>query len=69
MSKEPFNLPATLVTPEFASILGLGLLAIALVWGNQFDVPLSEQPRIEWVRVIGFVTDETLRWLVNQKII
>lgn len=64
--KESFDLPATLVASEFASILRLGFLAIAPVGCDEFDLALGKQPLVERVRVIGFVTDEPLRRLVYE---
>jgi hypothetical protein len=67
--KEPLDLPATLVTTELTPILGLGLLPVTPVWGDEFKLALLEQTVIEWVRVISLVPDEALWRFIDQRCI
>ena len=42
VSKEPLDLLAPLVTPEFSAVLGLGLFTALPMRGGQFDVLLGQ---------------------------
>ena len=54
---------------ESVTILGLCFLAIALVRSNQIKVTFIQQTHSEWVRVIGFIADETPKRLINKYLI
>lgn len=58
--KEPLHFPAAFVAAQLATILGLGLGAVAAVRSDQFNLALIAQALVEWVGVIGLVTDEPL---------
>lgn len=64
MGKEPFNLPAPLVTPELSTVLGSGLFTVFPVRGNQLDAPLG-QFSIQRVAVIGFIPNQLFRFTLD----
>lgn len=55
--EQALDLPASLVTLEFAPVLGLGLATPAMR-SDEFDTVFVGQPGIELVRVVGFVADQ-----------
>ena len=64
--KEPFNFPASLVTPEFTSILSLWLFPVGLVWRYHLNAILIFQPLIKRVAIIGFITYQKIRCFVQK---
>lgn len=56
--KEAFDLPATLVAAQFASVLGTGLATIAAVGCDHLN-PAFSQFGIQGVGVIGTVANQT----------
>lgn len=67
--KQPFNLPTPLVTAKHSPILRRLLFPVGLVRCNQFYISLRPQSLIQRIAVVGFITDEKLRPLINQHII
>lgn len=64
-SEEPLDLPAPLVTPELALVLGLFLLPVLAVWGDHIDAFLGEH-FVEWIGAVGSVPDQPLGLLVQE---
>jgi hypothetical protein len=58
--KESLDDPAALISAQPPTILGLGLLAIRLVWRNQFNALIAKLS-IQRIAVIHLVTDQVLR--------
>ncbi len=58
LGEQPFNLPASFVSSEFASVLRRGSDAIALVWGNQLNA-IGRELVIERITVIGTIPDKS----------
>ena len=56
-SEEALDFPSALVAPQGAPILSFGSLAVAPVRGDHLDAVFA-QPLIEWITVVGAVTDE-----------
>jgi hypothetical protein len=65
--KEALDLPTTLVTTQLTPILRLWFFTITLVRRNQFNVTLIQETFIEWIRVIGFVRNQSLWRLIDQQ--
>ena len=63
--KEPLNLPAFSIAPQFAAILS-SAFASAPVRGDQFDSIVFSELRVERVRVVRFVADEPGGKLVEE---
>jgi hypothetical protein len=63
--EEPFDFPAALVPTQGATILGLGPLSVATVWGNHLNAQVSQR-RIESVRIIGPVANEPVREVIYE---
>lgn len=57
--EEAFDLPAAAVATELASILRLA--PAAAVRRNQLDVALRGQPRVQPIRIVGLVADQSDR--------
>lgn len=62
--KQPFHLPAFLVAAQLSSILGLA--SSATVRCDQLNAVLGLELLVEPVRVVGFVSDEPRRELVEE---
>lgn len=62
--EESFHAPATPLTAEFAPVLRLA--SPATVWRNQLDVVVCGELLVEMVRVVGFISDESRRQLVEE---
>ena len=58
-SKQPFHLPSPFVSTQGPSILRRRLLAIRPVRGHHLN-PLSSQPLIQLVTVVGFIPNQPL---------
>ncbi len=67
MGKEALDLPTTLVTTQLTPILRLRFFTVTLVRRNQFNVTLIQETFIEWIRVIGFVRNQSLWRLIDQQ--
>lgn len=63
--KQSFNFPSSPIAAEFAPVLGPGFLSIGSMRGDQFHSIFS-QLRIQWIAVIRFVADQTLRQLFGE---
>jgi hypothetical protein len=61
-SEGSFNFPAVTVTPEFSSILQLGLFSVLSMWNNKINFELFE-PFSKWIAIIAFVTNQAQRAL------
>lgn len=57
--EETFDLPAAAVSTELPAILRLA--AAAAIGRDQFDVALRRQPRVEAIRIVRFVADQSDR--------
>jgi hypothetical protein len=64
-SKQTLNFPATSVATQFATVLGLCFASVSAMWGNQLNA-LLRQSLVQWVAVIGSVTDQALRFLSDE---
>lgn len=60
--KSPLNLPASLVSPEFASILSFCFFSVFAVGSNKINSPVFEILS-KWVAVVSFVGNQSLRTL------
>jgi len=63
--EEPLDLPAPPVAAQRAAVLGLGLGAVAPVWGNHLDAQLA-QSLIQRVGIVGAVANKPLGQLVDK---
>jgi len=63
--KEALDLPSVSVAPQGSSILGAWLLTVGLVRCDQLNT-LFSQPFIQWITVIGAVTDQFSRTLLGK---
>src|SRR5918998_2491626 len=63
--EQPLYLPAPLVAPELAPVLGLRLLAVPPVRRDHLYAPLSEN-RVERVGVVGPIPDQPLGLLARE---
>lgn len=63
--KKTFNFPAPLITAKFSAVLRYGFLSIAFMRGNQFNA-LFAQFGVQWIRVISFIADQSLRQLLGK---
>lgn len=64
-SKQPFDFPSPLVASQLPPILRLRLLPILFVRRDHLYVE-ARKFCIQWVRVIGFVADQSLRFLIRE---
>ncbi len=68
-SKEPFNFPASLITPEFTSILTLRLFPVRLVWRDHLNATLIFQSLIKRIAIICFVTYQKIRCFIQKSVV
>jgi len=57
-SEQAFDLPASAVAPQFATVLGFGPAAVRLVGRDQLDAVLLLETRIQRIAVVGAVADQ-----------
>ena len=62
--EEAFNFPAATVTPQGPTILSFG--SLSPVWSNHFNAPVLFQLGVEFVAIVGFVSDEPFGKLIGK---
>src|SRR5215213_6212296 len=65
--EQPLNLPPSLVTPQHSAVLRSCFLPVLLVRRNHLDTLLG-QFFIQWIRVVSFVADQSLRPLTGKNL-
>jgi len=66
-SEQSLNLPAFPITPQRSAVLGTSLPAVDLMRSDHFDTLLA-QPGIQGVAVIGSVTNQSFRFLLDKSL-
>lgn len=66
--KQSFNLPASHVTTQWASILSSRLFAVGLVRSDQLDA-LLVQPLIQGIAIVGSVSDQSLGLFLRKPLV
>ena len=61
-SEETLDLPSSSVTPQGSSALCFDLFSVDFMRGDHFHTQ-SGQLGVQWIAVIGFVTDNSVRKL------
>jgi hypothetical protein len=62
--KKPFNFSSASIAPQGTSILSF--TASLPVWGNHFYAPIFFQFGVEFVAVVGFITDQSFRQFIGK---
>ena len=62
--KQSFNLPATAIAPQGATVLCFA--SLSPIWSNHFNVPVLFQLGVEFIAVVGFVSNEPFGKLVGK---
>ncbi len=66
-SKETFYFPSFGVTSEFSAILGFWRYSVSFMGSDKSDV-LFEKFSIKWIRIIGLVANNRLRFFSHQRV-
>jgi len=63
--KQALNFPAASIASQLTAVLGLWFTSVSAMWCNQLNAILG-QSLVQWVAVIGAVTDQALRFLSDK---
>jgi len=61
-SEQAFDFPATAVTAQFAAVLGASAATIELVRRDEPNAMLLPKALVQWIAVVGAVTDHSFRF-------
>ena len=64
--KQTLDFPSAPVAPELPTVLGFRLAAVAAMRGDQLNAPFMHKPLIQPVAVVGLVTDEPVRSMLDK---
>ncbi len=67
--KETLHLPAPLVAPQLTSILRRRAFAATTVWRNELHATLVPESLVEFVAVVGLVSDEPFGEFINEAVV
>ena len=59
--EEPLDFPAAAIPSEFSTVLGILAAAIELVRRDESDTVLLPKALVQWIAVVGAVTDHSFR--------
>ena len=65
-SEQAFDFPPTLTASEFAAVLGSRSFTPPFVGSNHFGFSFTQQPPVQCVTVVGFISDQTPRDLADK---
>jgi hypothetical protein len=60
-SEQSFDFPTAMITPQHAGVLRDRLATVPTVRGDQFHTELFAHSLIQWIAVVGLVSDQSLR--------
>ena len=65
-SKQTLDFPATTIAAQRATVLRDGFAAVPAVRRDQFHAEMFADPLIQWIAVVGFVADQSLRCFAQE---
>ena len=67
--KEPFDFPATLITPQLPAILGALFLPALTMWRNHFNATFLEKLVIKLIAVVSFIPYKLIRCVPGKTVV